>query len=103
MLLSILIHGSHDFYLFENNFGLHSIDLINFFNDAVGLFTRPFVMRYNGLFLIAMPSLNIVLTIFDIIIKVQSDNNKLNRFVSVFTQWCDYVHSVGRLVGRGSL
>ena len=44
------------------------------------------MVRYNGLSLIAMPSLDIVVTFFHIIIKVQSDLNKLNRFVSVFTQ-----------------
>ena len=31
-------------------------------------------------------SLGIVLMFFHILIKVQSDHNKLNRFVSVFTQ-----------------
>ena len=52
----------------------------------MGIFTRPFVVSYNGLSLIAIPSLDIVLTFFHIIIKVQSDLNKLNRFMSVFTQ-----------------
>ena len=65
-----------------NKRDLGSIHLV----DLLALFTHPFVVRYNGLSLIAMPSLDIVVTFFDIIIKIQSEDNKHNRFVSVFTQ-----------------
>ena len=44
------------------------------------------MVRYNGLSLIAIPSLDIVVTFLDIIIRVRSKDNKLCLFL---LKWCD--------------
>ena len=59
------------------------------------------MVRHNGLSLIGILNLGIVVTFFDIQIEVRSNLNKLNRFMSVFTQLCDCVHAK-QLARKGS-
>ena len=54
---------------------------LKFFIDPVVLFTYPFVVRYNGLSLIAMPRLDIVVTFFQMIIKAWNGDNKQGLFL----------------------
>ena len=61
-----LTHLHHGPVIFGNNSDLWPIHLVEFFIHLVGLFTRPFVVRYNRLSLITIPSVGIVETFFDI-------------------------------------
>ena len=61
-----LTHLHYGSLIFANKRDLRTSDLVEFLIDLVGLFTHPFVVRYNRLSLIAIPSLGIVGTFFDI-------------------------------------
>ena len=49
----------------------------------------PFVGMYNGRSSTVMLIFNFIRVVFHMLIRLQSHDNKLNRFVSVFTQCCD--------------
>ena len=71
-----------------NKRDLYPIDLVGFFHWSGGGIHSPFVVRYNGLSLIAMSSLDIVITFFDIIIRVWSHDNKQCLFLLSVCMHC---------------